>query len=435
MIKSKIEAVLFLTDKPMKAAVIARTLNEDVQVVRQGLLELIHDYEERKSGLEVADDNGYIIQVKDEYSSLINEFAPLEMPLALLRTLSAIAIKQPVQQSEIIKIRGAGAYDHIRDLMIRELVIKKEADEGQGRSPLLSTTKKFQEYFRLSGDGKSLRTELRKKDVREERSTTSEAESQLVVPLNFAVDVPAEESGSTTGEIKFELGLEVATSISDAAAEETQSTYSESTSIDNLVAKTLSEVHFTEQSNEAVETLESSQVQESVEVAPSVVTLETSQVDELLSLASDANQVDELLKAAEEISQANDVAAEASEQENETDTGINVVDAVSESTGKKSHKVEATASTDSSEDASATVRSEIEAANNSEAVEALQELFDSSPDNSPIFREENNKKENKSARARQARNVESNRPQERTSDLDGGTENSSNSSTDAASEE
>ncbi|HEY9717138.1 MAG TPA: SMC-Scp complex subunit ScpB, partial [Trichormus sp.] len=97
MLKAKIEAVLFLTDKPMKAQVIARTLNQDVNVVRQALLELIHDYEERKGGLELADDNGYIIQVKDEYSSLINEFAPLEVPLALLRTLSAIAIKQPVQ--------------------------------------------------------------------------------------------------------------------------------------------------------------------------------------------------------------------------------------------------------------------------------------------------------------------------------------------------
>ncbi len=270
--------------------------------------------------------------------------------------------------------------------------------------------------------------------MREERSTTSEAESQLVVPLNFAVDVPAEESGSTTEEIKFELGLEVATSMSDAAAEEAQSTYSESTSIDNLVAETLSELHFTEPSNEAVETLESNQVQEFVEVAPSPVTLETSQVDEILSLASDANQVDQLLRAAEEISQANDEALEASEQEN--DNGIKVVEAVCDSTGKKSHKVEATASTDSSDDASAADEtSEIEAANNSEAVEALQELFDSSPDNSLIFREENNKNENKSARARHARNVELNRTQERTSDLDGETENSSNSSTDAASEE
>jgi segregation and condensation protein B len=191
MLKAKIEAVLFLTDKPMKAQVIARTLNQDVNVVRQALLELIHDYEERKGGLELADDNGYIIQVKDEYSSLINEFAPLEVPLALLRTLSAIAIKQPVQQSEIIKIRGAGAYDHIRELMIRELIIKKDADEG--RSPLLSTTKKFQEYFRLSGDGKSLRTELRKKDKTEDIQPVTADAQAIQLQLDEAINIKPDD--------------------------------------------------------------------------------------------------------------------------------------------------------------------------------------------------------------------------------------------------
>ncbi|MBS2003679.1 MAG: SMC-Scp complex subunit ScpB [Cyanobacteria bacterium SZAS LIN-5] len=167
MLKSKIEAILFLTDKPMRAQAIARIVNEDVQVVRQAILDLIHDYEERASGLEIADDNGYIIQVKDEYASIIDEFVPMEMPVSLIRTLSAIAIKQPVAQSEIIKIRGAGAYDHIKELMSRELIIKKE----EGRSPTLSTTKKFQEYFRLSHDAKSLRTQLRK----EEKELTKEA--------------------------------------------------------------------------------------------------------------------------------------------------------------------------------------------------------------------------------------------------------------------
>jgi segregation and condensation protein B len=160
-LKSQIEAILFLTDKPIRAAAIARIVNQDVQEVRQALLELIHDYEERGGGLEIADEDGYVIQVRDEYASIIDEFVPMDMPVALLRTLSAIAIKQPVMQSEIIKIRGAGAYDHIKELSERELIIKRE--EG-GRSPQLSTTKKFQEYFRLSQDAKSLRKGLFKQD-------------------------------------------------------------------------------------------------------------------------------------------------------------------------------------------------------------------------------------------------------------------------------
>ncbi|HEY9870814.1 MAG TPA: SMC-Scp complex subunit ScpB [Candidatus Obscuribacterales bacterium] len=160
-LKAKIEAVLFLTDKPIRAQAIARIVDADVQLVRQNLIELIHDYETRGGGLEIAQDNGYIIQVKDEYAQIIEEFLPVEMSAALVRTLSAIAIKQPVAQSEIVKIRGAGAYDHIRELLARELIARKE--EG-GRSPILTTTKKFQEYFRLTRDAKSLRQHLRKQE-------------------------------------------------------------------------------------------------------------------------------------------------------------------------------------------------------------------------------------------------------------------------------
>lgn len=193
MLKSKVEAILFLTDKPMRAQAIARIVNEDVQIVRQAILDLVHDYEERASGLEIADDNGYIIQVKDEYASIIDEFVPMEMPVALIRTLSAIAIKQPVPQSEIIKIRGAGAYDHIKELMTRELIIKKE----EGRSPTLSTTKKFQEYFRLSHDAKSLRTQLRK----EERVLTKDAEG---------TDVGGDEIGGGDGSSRNNLDAVIA---------------------------------------------------------------------------------------------------------------------------------------------------------------------------------------------------------------------------------
>jgi segregation and condensation protein B len=181
-LKSRIEAVLFLTDKPLRAQAVARIVNEDVQVVRQAILELIHDYETREGGLEISDDDGYIIQVKDEYASIIDEFMPMELPTALLRTLSAIAIKQPVMQSEIIKIRGVGAYDHIKELIERELISKKE----EGRSPLLTTTKKFQEYFRLSQDAKSLRQELKSHDK-------EVAEADTAIPAGLETDTAVPE--------------------------------------------------------------------------------------------------------------------------------------------------------------------------------------------------------------------------------------------------
>lgn len=184
-LKAKVEAVLFMTDKPIKAAAVARIVNTDVQLVRQALLELIREYEERPGGLQITDEDGYSFQVKDEYSSLMNEFAPVEMSAALLRTLSAICIKQPVMQSEIIRVRGAGAYEHIKELVIRELIAKKD----DGRSPMLTTTKKFQEYFRLTKDGNDLRSFL-KKQVKAAQAAAAAAEDaataadkQLEIPV------------------------------------------------------------------------------------------------------------------------------------------------------------------------------------------------------------------------------------------------------------
>jgi segregation and condensation protein B len=193
-LRAKVEAVLFMTDKPIKAAAIARIVNGDVQMVRQALLELIREYEERPGGLQITDEEGYAFQVKDEYSSLMNEFAPVEMSAALLRTLSAICIKQPVMQSEIIRVRGAGAYEHIKELVVRELVAKKD----DGRSPMLTTTKKFQDYFRLTKDGNNLRTYL-KKQVKAaqaaEAAATAEAET-LASDKQLELPVVAGDSGA-----------------------------------------------------------------------------------------------------------------------------------------------------------------------------------------------------------------------------------------------
>jgi segregation and condensation protein B len=176
-LKAKIEAVLFLTSKPIKAQAIARIVNADVQNVRQALLELVHDYEERKGGLEIDDNDGYSFQVRDEFSSLMDEFLPIEMSAALIRTLSAIAIKQPVMQSEIIRVRGAGAYEHIKELVAKDLISKK--DEQGERSPMLATTKKFQEYFKLSKDGKDLRNFLKRQVRKADAAAAASAAAEV----------------------------------------------------------------------------------------------------------------------------------------------------------------------------------------------------------------------------------------------------------------
>ncbi|MHA1748670.1 MAG: SMC-Scp complex subunit ScpB, partial [Promethearchaeota archaeon] len=62
-----------------------------------------------------------------------------------LRTLTVIALKQPILKSIVVKIRGSGAYEHIKYLIDNDLInaVKK------GRSFDLTTTDKYSEMFGL----------------------------------------------------------------------------------------------------------------------------------------------------------------------------------------------------------------------------------------------------------------------------------------------
>ncbi len=196
-IKAKIEAILFLTSKPIKAQAIAALLNEDSSVVRQTILSLIQEYENKDGALEIASENGYIIQVKEEYANLLNDLNPIELSQAAIRTLSAIAIKQPVIQSEIIKLRGSGAYDHIKELLEKDFISKHD----DGRSPTIMTTKKFQEYFRLSKEAHSLRKLFKQTDndnatkninpenIDPENSTTTELETDKFASAKILLEL------------------------------------------------------------------------------------------------------------------------------------------------------------------------------------------------------------------------------------------------------
>ena len=61
-LKSRIEAVLFVTAKVLQINDIAEILGEEPDVVEEALLELIMDYASREGALEIDDENGYILQ-------------------------------------------------------------------------------------------------------------------------------------------------------------------------------------------------------------------------------------------------------------------------------------------------------------------------------------------------------------------------------------
>lgn len=153
-LKSRIEAVLFTTAKALSAKEIGDILETDADTVEEALLELIMDYSSRDGALEIDDENGYILQVKEEHMDIVEKLCPVELKPAVLRTLSVIALKEPIRQTALKDMRGSTAYEHVQELLDKGLISKTK--DKNGRSFNLKTTPKFAEYFKLKGDTKTL---------------------------------------------------------------------------------------------------------------------------------------------------------------------------------------------------------------------------------------------------------------------------------------
>ena len=153
-LKSRIEAVLFVTAKVLQINDIAEVLEETPENVEEALLELIMDYASREGALEIDDENGYILQVKQEHLDIVEKLCPVELKPSVLKTLTVIALKEPIRQSYLKELRGSNAYDHVAELLEKGLISRHK--DKNGRSFNIKTTSKFNEYFKLKGDVKSL---------------------------------------------------------------------------------------------------------------------------------------------------------------------------------------------------------------------------------------------------------------------------------------
>ena len=94
------------------------------------------------------------MQVKEEHMDIVEKLCPVELKPAVLRTLSVIALKEPIRQTVLKELRGSNAYEHVQELVEKGLISKTK--DKNGRSYNLKTTPKFAEYFKLKGDTRAL---------------------------------------------------------------------------------------------------------------------------------------------------------------------------------------------------------------------------------------------------------------------------------------
>ncbi|MFZ4729332.1 MAG: SMC-Scp complex subunit ScpB [Pseudanabaena sp.] len=148
-LKQKVEAVLYLKGQPMNLAAIAEALGCEVEDAEMGLIDLITEYAHRDSALEIMEtDVGFSLRLRSEFEDLVHKLIPVDLGRGVLRTLAAIALKKNIVQSELIELRGAGAYQHVQELVEQGFVRKKRQADG-GRSSVLQVTTKFHQYFEI----------------------------------------------------------------------------------------------------------------------------------------------------------------------------------------------------------------------------------------------------------------------------------------------
>lgn len=145
---SKIEAILYLKGQPLTIAQIAEYAQCDRPSVEEGLIELIDDYAHRDSALEVVETTlGYSLQLRSNFQELVHTIIPVELGVGALRTLAAIALNTPITQTDLIELRGSGAYQHVQELVEQGFIRKRR--QADCRSSMLSVTPKFYQYFQM----------------------------------------------------------------------------------------------------------------------------------------------------------------------------------------------------------------------------------------------------------------------------------------------
>ena len=143
-----IEAVLFSSPQPVRISDMETQTQLSAATIRKALKDLTAEYESRETSLRVAKvGSGYALLLKDEYAPFGHAFAPKEIPDNILRTASWIAYHQPVLQSDLAHALGSKTYADVKELHSLGLIAMKK----KGQSYVLSTTKRFPEYFGING--------------------------------------------------------------------------------------------------------------------------------------------------------------------------------------------------------------------------------------------------------------------------------------------
>ena len=137
--------------RPISKKDLTDITNSDIKSIDNAINELKIKYSSSKSAIELTIiNNTYCLELKSTLNDFVEELLPSELKTSELRTLATIAIKKKILQSDLIILRGSGAYDHIKELLNKNFIVKRKQKEG--RSYWLSLSEKFFQTFAVTDE-------------------------------------------------------------------------------------------------------------------------------------------------------------------------------------------------------------------------------------------------------------------------------------------
>ena len=162
-IAARLESALYSAGRPLTVEELIKATGTESRQKTIAVLDLIiKKMKNTFKAIEIVilPDDSYVFQLKPEYSSSVRKYAakPL-LSRATQKTLSYIALEQPISSKQLLEVRGSGVYTHLKEL--RQLNFIEH--QAVGRLRIYSTTEKFQKYFGIEGDVNALKQKLFKK--------------------------------------------------------------------------------------------------------------------------------------------------------------------------------------------------------------------------------------------------------------------------------
>jgi segregation and condensation protein B len=153
-LKQSLTALLFVSDEPVSAAALAKSLDQSPSAVDEALGELAAELEEREAGVQLREvAGGWRFYTHPACHEAVEKYVlswdTRRLSQAALETLAVVAYYQPCTRNTISSIRGVSSDGVLSSLIDKGLVKEVGHSKDQNNATVYGTTLNFLEKFGL----------------------------------------------------------------------------------------------------------------------------------------------------------------------------------------------------------------------------------------------------------------------------------------------